>query len=182
MMNNSPGDIFNIIFFFISLFGLFCFYVLYYRGKRIKKYLLNELTNSHPEAIEISVDEDCRSKYMFAEGGSYLVRVRINDLNEILVYQLSVNAQINLMRFLVHVQHGVECGEGIYGRGHVARECKSRKILEEFKSLEDLTPDVILLRSCVSTVEVVEGSAFCYYRINGLMGKYPIKEVLSHVI
>lgn len=177
VMNNSMDSVFYTIFIAISFIALFTFYIIYYRGVVLRRRLTLYAAQVFPQLQ--SMTSESQSKYMECEGGYTLVRVRIDDLNDLLIYQFLVGGQLNMRRFLVHVQRGVHVNDAIYGRGHISRECKSRQLYVDFKAIDDLGSKVRYLRGAVSVIEVCDETAYCYYQLNSFFGSYPIKQVLG---
>lgn len=174
---NNMDSIFWVIFIALFIIALFIFYVIYYRGvalrERLSLYTIQLFPQSKPAMY------GTESKYMECEGGYALVRIRVDNVSELLIYQFLVGGQLNMMRLLVHVQHGVKLSDGIYGRGYVSRECKSHQLYADFKAVSDLDSMVNYLEGAVSVIEVNDGSAYCYYHLNSFFGSYPIRKVLE---
>lgn len=172
---DSVNNVFIIIFSAIAILGLFVFYVLYYRGQLLKKEL-GVIFNCGLSDCDHG-QHDNQSLYMRHEGGGILAHVNVDESNEVLIYQFAVNGQVNMMRFLVHVQRGVELDDAIYGGGHVARECKAHKLYSDYRHITKLQDKVNYLSDAISVIEVYKGVAYCYYRLNSFIGFYPMNEL-----
>lgn len=180
VLSEASHNVFFVVLFAVSIVGLFFFFVLFYRGKILKEELKSIYSCSLFDG-ELEGSYENNSPYMIHEGGSVLAHIKIDDANEVLIYQFIVSGQINMMRFLVHVQHGVGLDDAIYGSGHVARECKAHKLYKDYLHISKLQDEVNYLGGAISVIEVCKGVAYCYYRLNSFIGSYPMKDLFLRI-
>lgn len=125
----------NLIFLIFSIWN-FLFLCDLLPGDRLRRKLVRRTLDSFEQAFLMGFINP--SKYMKHEGGYVLVYVKVDEKNELLIYPFLVSGQLNMIRFLVHVQHGINTSECIYGRGHVSSECKSHQMYADFKAISEL--------------------------------------------
>lgn len=170
-------NMFWYVFIFISVFGIFCVYIFFYRTiliKRKVKVLFGENVVENRELINSK-----KTPYMKNDSGSVIFSVEMQG-ECILLYEFVVNQQINMIRFIVHSQRisGVE--DGIYSGSHIRRLCKAKGVYKKYGEISEITEKIKLFDSKVEAVEVFSGLAFVYYRLNNFFGYGPVFSMSKH--
>lgn len=181
MLNDSPQNIFLIVFLAVTSVGVFCFYVLFYRGVMLKKKLRTLFNvQQFEKGSEGSYFQ--QSPYMLHEGGYVLYSFKIDDFDEILIYQFIVGGQINMRRYLVHIQSGANSDDSLYGSGHIARECRAHRLYDNYRSITELPNQIDFLDHAGEAIEVYNGVSYAYYKLGSFFGYFPISDLYLMIV
>lgn len=176
MLSDLFGNIFIVVLVALFVPGVFFFYVLFYRSVRLKKKI-REIFSGISCVHKIHDVGDGKSPYMYHEGGSVIVKIKINECVEILIYQFVVSGQLNMKRYLVYVQANAAFQDVLYGKGHIYRECKAHDIYHLFRPINEIPNEIKHLSNAVEAVEVFNGVAYTYYKLNPFFGYFPMQDI-----